>query len=174
MGRPTKLTPQVQADLLAALQAGHSIASAAEMAGISERTVHTWRERGQADDAPEEFAQFAQALTRARAKARDILVAAAFAEAVGGIEIQQTIRPDGTEDVRTTPPNGRLALELPARMHPDWRPVKAVEISGPQGAVAVDHNTEVIERLAARIKETRARHERWQAQQSQAAAGAPA
>ncbi|MDP9868927.1 MULTISPECIES: hypothetical protein [Streptosporangium] len=140
MGPPTKLTPQVQAGLLAALQAGHSIASAAELAGSCERTVHTWRERGQAGDAPEEFAQFAQALTRARAKARDILVAAAFADAVGGVEIQRTIRPDGTEEVRTTPRNGRLALELPARMHLDWRPVKAVEISGPQGgAVAVDH-----------------------------------
>ncbi|MEV4183789.1 hypothetical protein AB0J28_20410 [Streptosporangium canum] len=110
-----------------------------------------------------------------RAKARDILVAAAFADAVGGIAIQRTIRPDGTEDVRTTPPNGRLPLELLARMHPDWRPVKAVETSGPQrGAMAVDHNTEVIERLAARIKETKARHERWEAQQSQAAAEAPA
>ncbi|MFI6803125.1 hypothetical protein [Streptosporangium canum] len=170
MGCPTKLTPQVQA--------GHSIASAAEMAGISERTVHTWRERGQADDDPEkfaQFAQFAQALTRVRAKARDILVAAAFAEAVGGIEIQRTIRPDGTEDVRTTPPNGRLTLELPARMHPDWRPVKAVEISGPQGgAVAVGYDTAALERLAARIKETKARREQWEAQQRQTPAEAPA
>ncbi|WP_231510108.1 hypothetical protein, partial [Streptosporangium roseum] len=103
--------------------------------------MHTRRERGRADDVPEEFAQFAQALTRARAKApltrarakaRDILVAAAFADAVGGIEIRRTIRPDGTEDVRTTPPNGRLALEPLARMHPDWRPVKAVDLSGPR------------------------------------------
>ncbi|ACZ87513.1 hypothetical protein [Streptosporangium roseum] len=40
--------------------------------------------------------------------------------------------------------------------------------------MAIDHNTEMIERLAARIKETKARHEQWQAQQRQAAAEAPA
>ncbi|MEV7011974.1 hypothetical protein [Streptosporangium sp. NPDC051022] len=153
-GRPTKLTPQVQAGLVAALQAGHSIASAAALAGISERSVHAWRARGEDDDAPEEFLQFAQALTHARAKACEILLTAAFRDAIGGIEISHTIRPDGTETVRITPPNGRLALELLSRMSPEWRPVKAValEVSGPQGGVVKGGLDEAaLERLAARV-----------------------
>ncbi|WP_433542006.1 helix-turn-helix domain-containing protein (plasmid) [Streptosporangium sandarakinum] len=158
-GRPTKLTPDLQRDLVKALENGHSIASAAALVGVSDRTVHRWMEQGEADDATDEIRQFRQALTQARATARDILINAAFQDAIGGVEIKRETRPDGTEGVQTTPPNGRIALELLARMFPEeWRPVKAVEVSGPNGGpVTLNHQTEIESSLARRIAEVKAR-----------------
>ncbi|GAA4209573.1 hypothetical protein GCM10022252_76290 [Streptosporangium oxazolinicum] len=154
VGRPIKLTPELQEDLFLALKGGHSIASAAELVGIAESTVHHWRNLGLADNAPDLYADFAAGVIRARAKARDILVAAAFADAVGGVEIKRTIRPDGSEEVQTTPPNGRVALELLSRMHPvDWVQRKAIEVSNPKGeSFQVSHNVD-LSGLAERVVE---------------------
>lgn len=152
-GRPTKLTAELQEDLFKALRGGHSIASAAELAGVAESTVHHWRSLGEADDAPPEFSEFSEGLTRARARARDILVAAAFADAVGGVEIKRAIRPDGTEEVQTTPPNGRVALDLLSRMHPEWVPRKAIEVANPEGeSFRVTHGVD-LDGLAGRVIE---------------------
>ncbi len=56
-----------------------------------------------------------------------------MADAVGGVETRRVLRPDGTLIVHTTTPNGRLALEMLARMSSEWRPVKAAppEVSPP-------------------------------------------
>lgn len=158
IGRPTKLTPELQEQIVNAIKAGNSIVEAAQLCGVGERTIHEWRARGEADDAPELFAQFAQALTQARATSRDLLINAAFKDAIGGVEIEQGTRGDGTEYTKVTPPNGRIALELLARMFPrEWRPVKAVEVSGPEGGpVALSHD---LEALAARISKVRQDHE---------------
>ncbi|MER6178918.1 hypothetical protein [Streptosporangium sp. NPDC001681] len=96
--------------------------------------MHRWRQLGEDDDAPPRYREFREALTRACAKACAILVNAAMADAVGGIETRRVLRADGTLIVQTTPPNGRLALEMLARMSLDWRPVKAMAVScsGPQ------------------------------------------
>lgn len=158
MARPTKLTPELQKQLVKAIETGNSIAEAAELCGIGERTVYDWKTRGEADDAPEEFSQFSQALTGARARARDVLISSAFSDALGGMEIERGTRGDGTEYVKTTPPNGRIALELLARMFPrEWRPVKAVEVSGPEGG-PVPLSSD-LEALAARISRVRADYE---------------
>ncbi|MER5623975.1 hypothetical protein ABT061_23355 [Streptosporangium sp. NPDC002544] len=162
MGRPSKLTPALQADLVAALEAGHPIATAAALAGIGETTVHRWRQLGEDDDAPPRYREFREALTRARAKACAILVNAAMADAVGGIETRRVLRADGTLIVQTTPPNGRLALEMLARMSLDWRPVKAVavEVSTPvDGGRAGMLDDEELKRLAAKISAVRQEHE---------------
>jgi transposase-like protein len=47
MARPTKLTPEVEAALLDAIDAGVSYALAARSAGIAESTLDTWRRRGE-------------------------------------------------------------------------------------------------------------------------------
>ncbi|MER5322302.1 helix-turn-helix domain-containing protein [Streptosporangium roseum] len=43
VGRPTKLTPELQGRLIQKLAAGHSTARAAALCGIAESTVHRWK-----------------------------------------------------------------------------------------------------------------------------------
>jgi hypothetical protein len=47
MGRPTKLTPEVQATICAMLRTGSYLTVAAEAAGVTTRTVYLWMERGE-------------------------------------------------------------------------------------------------------------------------------
>ncbi|TMR90040.1 hypothetical protein [Nonomuraea basaltis] len=161
MGRPTKLTDDLQDQLCRHLEAGHFLGTAAELCGVGRSTVHRWMAQGEEDDAPAELRAFRAAVTRARAKAADVLIAAALADAVGGVLVREAERPDGTRDRAWSQPNGRIALDLLWRMFPDmWRQVKAVEVSGPQGGpVNLTHNEAVIENLIARIAETKARRQ---------------
>ncbi|MEV0351548.1 hypothetical protein AB0H88_37735 [Nonomuraea sp. NPDC050680] len=101
------------------------------------------------------------------------LVSAAFADAKGGTLIREVVRPDGTRERAWTPPNGRVALELLARMYPeDWRPVKAVEVSGHQGgAVEIGPNAAVIEGIVKRIAEVRKRRQAQNSPQGQLPSG---
>jgi len=64
MGRPTKCTPETTEKVCEALKLGVSWAAAAAHAGLSERCVMEWCERGR--DGEEPFAQFLQSTTRAR------------------------------------------------------------------------------------------------------------
>lgn len=66
MGRPSKLTPEVQAKVVEALEKGQYRDVAAKYAGVDERTFYRWMERGagtaKGDDA---FRQFRQAVEKA-------------------------------------------------------------------------------------------------------------
>ncbi|MFG6193377.1 hypothetical protein [Nonomuraea sp. JJY05] len=161
MGRPSKLTPELRDELCRQLEAGHFLGTAADLCGVGRSTVHRWMARGEEADAPLEYREFREALTRARARAADVLVSAAFADAKGGALIREVVRPDGAEERTWTPPNGRVALELLARMHPEeWRPVKAVEVSGPQGGpVQVIPDQAIIENIRARVAMSKARRQ---------------
>ncbi|GAA3253012.1 hypothetical protein [Nonomuraea helvata] len=161
MGRPTKLTPDLQDQLCRHLAAGHFLGMAAELCGVGRSTVHRWMAEGEGEDAPTELRAFREAVTRARAKAADVLIAAALADAVGGVLVREAERPDGTRERAWSQPNGRIALDLLSRMFPDdWRPVKAVEVSGPQGGpVNLTHNEAVIENIRARVAKSRARRQ---------------
>ncbi|MER7362662.1 hypothetical protein [Nonomuraea wenchangensis] len=159
MGRPSKLTPELRDQICRHLEAGHFLGTAADLCGVGRSTVHRWMARGEEEGAPPEYLEFREALTRARARASVVLVSAAFADAAGGTLVREVIRPDGTQERAWTPPNGRIALELLARMFPDeWRPVKAVEVSGPQGGpMKLDQNDAVIEGIIQRIAKVKAR-----------------
>ncbi|MBN6058319.1 hypothetical protein JYK22_40740, partial [Nonomuraea sp. RK-328] len=161
MGRPTKLTPELQDQLCRHLQAGHFLGTAAELCGVGRSTVHRWLAEGEGDDAPTELRSFRAAITYARAQAADVLVAAAFADAVGGVLVREAERPDGTRERAWSQPNGRIALDLLSRMFPDdWRPVKAVQVSGPQGGpVNLTHDQAVIENIIARVAKAKARRQ---------------
>ena len=41
-GQPTKLTPEVQAEIVRRIGEGYTLKSAARLAGICERTLHNW------------------------------------------------------------------------------------------------------------------------------------
>lgn len=47
MGRPTALTPDVHATIVRALRAGAYLREGAGMAGVAERTVYQWLQRGE-------------------------------------------------------------------------------------------------------------------------------
>lgn len=63
MGRPTKLDDITAERIAEAISAGQTWKLAAQYAGISERTLHDWRERGEEGDEP--YASFLQRLKRA-------------------------------------------------------------------------------------------------------------
>lgn len=70
--RPTLLTPEVQASIVASLEEGMYRAVAAQLAGIGERTLYLWLERGERGEEP--YAEFLHAVKSAEAIAeRDVI-----------------------------------------------------------------------------------------------------
>ena len=63
MARPSKLTSEVEARIVEAVELGATWERAADAAGIGASTLREWRQRGEADEAP--FAAFVAALKRA-------------------------------------------------------------------------------------------------------------
>lgn len=72
MGRPTSLTPEVQRIIVAAISRGHYLEIAGNLAGVPYRTLASWRERGEAGEAP--YADFLHATKKAEAEAEDRLL----------------------------------------------------------------------------------------------------
>ncbi len=65
-GRPSKLTEDVKLAVVAALRRGNYRQTAATLAGISERTLYNWVERGESGEEP--YADFLQAMKSAEAE----------------------------------------------------------------------------------------------------------
>jgi transposase len=81
-GRPTKLTPELQAKICSAIQAGNFIEIAAAYAGIRKATLHNWLRRG-ARQTQGIYHAFSEAAEKALAdsEARDVaLIAKAAAD----------------------------------------------------------------------------------------------
>ncbi|MFI6496660.1 hypothetical protein [Nonomuraea typhae] len=161
MGRPTKLTSELQERLCGYVRDGQYLATAAALAGVHESTVHRWMQQGEPEDAPKAFRDFREALTRARAEAEAAMVEVVTLDAKGGTLLREVQRPDGSTERQWAPPNGKIALEYLARTQPTrWRPVKAVEVSGPdRGPVKLDHQEQVIENIIARVSAAKARRQ---------------
>jgi hypothetical protein len=106
-------TPEVQERVCQALRAGAHMEQAAAYAGIDRSTVYRWRMRGEADNAPQRFRDFA----------------AAVGEAEAGFEIASLalIARAGDE-------HWQARAWLLERRHPKrWGRRKALELSGPDG-----------------------------------------
>ncbi len=63
MGRPSKLTPGVEARIAEAVELGATWERAADAAGVGASTLREWRQRGEAGEAP--FAAFLATLKKA-------------------------------------------------------------------------------------------------------------
>lgn len=89
MGRPTDCTPETTAKVCEALTLGLSWAAAAEFAGVSERSVMLWCERGRDGDEP--YSHFLHETTRARVEAemRMVEVVRRAAEQEGSVSAAQ-------------------------------------------------------------------------------------
>lgn len=64
LGRPTKLTPEIQERICAAIQQGNYAFVAARCAGISESTFYSWLDRG-AREKRGAFAEFLESIKKA-------------------------------------------------------------------------------------------------------------
>ena len=64
-GRPTKLTPELQAEFITGIQQGDSIDMACDIVGIHRDTFYGWMQR--ADEGSEEHLAFSYAYKRAEA-----------------------------------------------------------------------------------------------------------
>ena len=97
MGRPSKLTPEIQETMVRLVAAGNYPEVAAKAAGITGRTFYHWMARGRKADAGE-FFQFFHAIKRATAEA-EIREGAIIEQAArGGQLVKRTTRTlkDGT------------------------------------------------------------------------------
>lgn len=85
MGRPTKLTPEVQAVIIKALETGHYAEVAATLAGVDEKTYYNWLKAGSKTRAVEPYASFFQSVKKASAKAEDDALNRVHDGATGGM-----------------------------------------------------------------------------------------
>lgn len=171
-GRPTKLTPELAEQLCGHVRDGNYLTVACDLVGVHEATVYRWLDRGEEidqghdDDAelgPEDEAlrAFYLAFRRARAEAEAMYVAIIAQDARGGVVVKEVTRhEDGSgEETQRTPPNAKIALEWLARTrHDRWGSRKALEVSGPDGGpVALNHQGDIVENLAARVAAVKAK-----------------
>ena len=68
VGRPVELTPMLKQEICDLLSDAVNLETACELVGIAKATYYNWRERGESGEEP--FAEFLDAATRARAKAK--------------------------------------------------------------------------------------------------------
>lgn len=82
MGRPAKLTPEVEARILRAIRLGATREVAAQAAGISERALYDWLERGRTGQ--RRYLQFLQAMDRAESEGEVTHLEAIAADGAAG------------------------------------------------------------------------------------------
>jgi predicted transcriptional regulator len=115
VARPTKLTPEVQERILAAVRAGNYIEPSARSAGISPATFHRWIARGEKATSGI-YRDFYEAVKRAEADAEVHAVAVIRKEIADG--------------------DWRAAAQFLERRFPDrWRRQQSIEHEGTQRLV---------------------------------------
>jgi hypothetical protein len=179
-GRRSILTTQLADDVVALVEAGNYITTAAAAVGVSDRTIYDWIAQGEDATAAAErgeqlparalvFARFAQGIARARARAEVSAVGVVEQVMAGGHLVEETpiVTPDGKlarDDAgeilyrrKYAPPNGELALKYLASAFPlRWRPnVQRLEVTGADGApvrVETDRADDLAARLTAHVQ----------------------
>jgi hypothetical protein len=129
-GRQTKLTPELQDRILAALRAGNYQETAAVYGGISRDTFYYWLERGR--DEPESiYSDFSDAVEKAKADAE-----------VRDVALIDKAAHDGSWQA--------AAWKLERKFPNKWGRVNRTEISGPDGApvkVDIDAKASLLQKL---------------------------
>jgi hypothetical protein len=74
-GRPTKLTDELQAEIVNYLKTGNYIETACALAGISKSTFYSWLNKGKNSTRTNKYSRFTDAVERAQAWAEARLVA---------------------------------------------------------------------------------------------------
>jgi len=112
MGRPTKLTPEIQSKIVDAVKIGNYPEVAAQAAGVGERTYYRWMEKGE-EASSGIYRQFWQAIKEA--------------SAVGEVLAVESVRKHMGD-------NWQSAMTYLERRHPQrWARMQRVEHTGLQG-----------------------------------------
>jgi len=101
VGQRSKLTTARIETICALIRAGNFMVVAAEAAGVAERTVYQWLERGERPEEVEQdtlYAQFVQSVQRAQAEAEQVLVASVERAATGFARKTTTVKTYRDED----------------------------------------------------------------------------
>src|SRR2546425_12106758 len=114
MGRPTKLTKEIQEHIVAAIRSGNYADAAADSAGIHKATYYRWLERGESDaKADRPFRDFRDAIKKAEGEAE-----------VHAVALIRQAMPD----------NWQAAMTWLERRYPDrWRRRDSVAVAGSGG-----------------------------------------
>lgn len=119
VGRPTALTPEIQARICEALRDGNYYEAACKKAGIGYNTFRKWMIRGKRSRG--KFREFMEAVHKAEADAETTIVA---------------------EWRKQCPENWQACRDFLGRRHPDrWGPKEKLEHKGQLTVTAVDWDT---------------------------------
>jgi transposase len=122
MGRPTKLTPEIQETICNAIEIGATREIAAMAAGIDRSTLFNWIKRGR--DERKRLAQKGARLRKREKPFLDFLDSLEFSEAGGEVKHIETIAGEGATGSKW----------ILSRRHPErWAQVSKSQISGPDG-----------------------------------------
>lgn len=113
-GRPSSLTPEVEAKIFARLKKGSSIEVACQLAGIAPSTFYLWKKKGREGDPL--FSEFLSRAESAMLEWEEVLLD----------EIRDGLNAQGEADWRAK----KAALELRRRQ---YRPSSTIEVTGPDG-----------------------------------------
>ena len=82
MGRPTKLTPDIQSEIVELLKAGNYIETACAVAGLHKSTFYDWMKIADASTHKNKYTNFSDAVKKAMAwaEARDVAIIARHSE----------------------------------------------------------------------------------------------
>ena len=145
MARPTKLNPEVTAEICKGIREGLPYATASRLAGITEATRINWMNRGKAAKSGQ-FLEFFEAVSQAQAEAQKTLVEIVRDEALRGDEgITVTEQRDGSGTLtgtttvkRSAPRNWRAAMAMLTARYPDQFGRHVVQHEGRAGVTAED------------------------------------
>jgi hypothetical protein len=177
-GQPTKLTPERANHILDLISSGNHATTACAAAGIGQSAYYSWISKGQdaidehertgqpIPEAKRVYADFAERVARARARAETRAVSTVRRSMEGGFVTSEepvlgadgdVLRDDNGEILykRTyAQPDGRLALQYLERARPDeWsrNAASRVELSGPEGGPVQVEQQVVVASLAERL-----------------------
>src|SRR5665648_636178 len=76
VGRPTKLTPELRAEIVIFLKAGNFIETVCVIVGINKSTFYAWMKRGDLSTRPDKYTKFRDEVEKAQAwsEARDVAI----------------------------------------------------------------------------------------------------
>lgn len=127
MARPTELTAERQERICKAIRYGLPLESAARAAGVTYKTLHNWRVRGESDGSGIYF-EFAEAVANALALFEFENAEIVFKGVRGGHKTETRIEKvkntadvevfESTTRITIAPPSAKLALELLQRRLP--------------------------------------------------------
>lgn len=132
IGRPTKLTPEIQAKMVMYLKRGNYVETSGHLCGLPTGTLYLWIKRGKEANAPKRYREFVEAIDAAIAEAEDNDVHVIQAASVG---YKAQYDAQGNVIRAERGPNWKASAWRLERRHPRrWANKERLELTGKDGA----------------------------------------